>query len=433
MQQAKPSALFWVRAIYNVLMPVLLVIGVGPWVIKMLKRGGFGTGLLERVGIYNEPLDFEPSGVVYVHAVSVGEVLIALKLIAAWQAEYPEDQFVLAPTTATGHAVARDAAPTNVRVIYSPIDFPWVVEKMLNRFEPRQIVLIESEVWPNLLAMAAKRHIPITVGNARLSARSERRYQKVGCLVKPIFALFDKVGVPEEADKQRWQSIGVPAESLVVTGSIKFDQSGAASAQKRPEFQKMIDGFGPGRPVVMALSTHAGEEKLIAEAVQSLGSNALCVIVPRHAERRAEVKADLASLGYQVVLRSDFKVPASLGNACFVIDSTGEMRDWTALASVAVIGKSFLGKGGQNPTEAIAAGVPVITGPDMSNFEPLVSMLKKANGIVSVASADRLPAALEQILKGEHRSPTMLDDARNVLELHQGATQRTVHALRVPL
>lgn len=424
------TSLFMVRVVYNLLLPIVLLLGVGPWVIKMLKRGGFGTGLLERVGIYKESIDFEPSGVVYVHAVSVGEVLIALKLIAAWQAEHPEDTFVLAPTTATGHAVARAAAPANVRVIYSPIDFLLVVAKMLNRFEPRQIVLIESEVWPNLLAMASKRNIPITVGNARLSARSERRYQKVGALVKPIFALFDKVGVPEEADKRRWQSIGVPAEALAVTGSIKFDQSGAASAQKRPEFQQMIDGFGAGRPVVMALSTHAGEEKLIAAAMQEVAGNALCVIVPRHAERRAEVKADLESLGYEVVLRSDYKAPKSPEKACFVIDSTGEMRDWTAHANIAIVGKSFLGKGGQNPTEAIAAKVPVITGPDMSNFEPLVSMLKKAQGIVSLESADELPAALEKLLKGEHRSPTMLDDALKVLELHQGATLRTVHALR---
>ena len=425
------TSLFMVRVLYNLLLPLVLVLGVGPWVIKMLKRGGFGTGLLERVGIYKESIDFEPSGVVYVHAVSVGEVLIALKLIAAWQVEHPQDTFVLAPTTATGHAVAIESAPANVRVIYSPIDLPFVVANVFKRFEPRQIVLIESEVWPNLLSMASKRGIPITVGNARLSARSERRYQKVGWLVKPIFALFDKVGVPEEADKLRWQSIGVPAPALEVTGSIKFDQSGAASAQKRPEFQQMIDGFGADRPVVMALSTHAGEEKLIATAMQEVAGNALCVIVPRHAERRAEVKADLESLGYEVVLRSDYKKPNSPEKACFVIDSTGEMRDWTAQASVAIVGKSFLGKGGQNPTEAIAARVPVITGPDMSNFEPLVSMLKKAKGIVSVESPSELAGAIDKLLNDNYPSTTMLDDAIGVLKLHQGATARTVKALRI--
>ena len=431
MAATQSKTLFWVRVVYNLLMPFLLLLGVGPWVIKMLKRGGFGTGLLERVGIYKESIDFEPTGVIYVHAVSVGEVLIALKLIEVWHTEHPLDRFVLAPTTATGHAVAVKSAPKYVRVIYSPIDFPLVIAGMFKRFEPKQIVLIESEVWPNLLAMAAKRGIPITVANARLSARSERRYQKVAGLVTPIFSLFSKVGVPEEADKRRWQAIGVPESALVVTGSIKFDQAGAVAPQKREEFQQMLAAFGAQRKVIMILSTHTGEEKLIAAEVQKLGSEVLCVIIPRHAERRAEVRSDLESLGYDVVLRSSFQHPKNLAKSCFVVDSTGEMRDWTALADIAVIGKSFLGKGGQNPTEAIAARVPVITGPDMSNFEPLVSMLHEVGGIICLRSADLLENVLRKVLQGELGTDAQLSNGIKVLELHQGATLRTVRALRV--
>ncbi|MFC4993276.1 3-deoxy-D-manno-octulosonic acid transferase [Rubritalea tangerina] len=421
------SGLFWVRLVYNLILPILLVIGVGPWVIKMLKRGGFGTGLLERIGIYDESVDFEPSGVVYIHAVSVGEVLIALKLIASWQNMYSEDSIVLAPTTATGHAVAVEQAPSNVRVIYSPVDLPWVVGGMLKRFEPKQLVLIESEVWPNLLAMAHERRIPITVGNARLSPRSERRYQKVRGLVAPIFGLFDKVGVPDAADSERWQSIGVSRKAIEVTGSIKFDQAGAVAPRCRPEFQEMLDAFGRGRKVVMALSTHAGEEAMVAEAM--LEEEGLCVIVPRHAERRDEVRGDLERLGYEVILRSQFRVPRNPESACFVIDSTGELRDWTAHADVAIIGKSFLGIGGQNPTEAVAAGVPVITGPDMSNFEPLVSMLREVGGIECLGSGAEIGEAVRRALSGACSQGVAA--AQQVLELHQGATRRTVEALRV--
>lgn len=430
MAKSDSSSLFLIRLIYNLLLPLVLLLGVGPWVLKMLKRGGFGTGLLERIGIYQEELDFEPSGVVYIHAVSVGEVLIALKLIAAWQEQFPEDEVVLAPTTATGHAVAVEQAQASVRVIYSPVDIPIVVRLMLRRFEPKQIVLIESEVWPNLLAMADKRGIPITVGNARLSARSERRYLKLKSLVWPIFSLFSKVGVPEVADKQRWGNIGVPDDSLVVTGSIKFDQQGAATPQRRSEFQEMLDSFGVGRKVVMALSTHAGEEALIAQAL--LGVDALCVIVPRHAERRDEVKSDLAKLGYDVVLRSQFeKRVQRSGGSCFVIDSTGEMRDWTAHADVAIIGKSFLGKGGQNPAEAIAAGVPVITGPDMSNFEPLITMLRKVRGVEVLSGPAELTDAVGRALERDFIDSDQLENAKDILKSHQGATQRTVNALRV--
>lgn len=418
-----------IRLVYNLLLPLVLIIGVGPWVLKMLKRGGFGTGLLERAGIYSDELDFEPSSVVYIHAVSVGEVLIALKLIATWLDQFPEDKIVLAPTTATGHAVALDQAPESVRVIYSPVDLPIVVGRMLDRFEPKQIVLIESEVWPNLLAMADKRWIPITVGNARLSARSERRYLKLKSLVQPIFSLFSKVGVPDVVDKQRWQNIGVPEKSIEITGSIKFDQEGAATPKLRLEFQAMLDSFGVGRKVVMALSTHSGEEALIAASM--LNMDALCVVVPRHAERRDDVTSDLQKLGYDVILRSQFRMPDSSRKSCLVIDSTGEMRDWTAHADVAIVGKSFLGKGGQNPAEAIAAGVPVITGPNMGNFEPLITMLREVNGIEVLNGASELPEAIDRALRCDFIDSNQLVNAAGVLKSHQGATQRTVNALRV--
>jgi 3-deoxy-D-manno-octulosonic-acid transferase len=305
-----------------------------------------------------------------------------------------------------------------------------VLAGMIKRFEPKQIVLVESEVWPNLLAMAAKRGIPITVANARLSASSERRYLKLKSLVQPIFSLFARVGVPELADKQRWQNIGVSADSLEVTGSIKFDQAGAAAPQQRSQFKEMLDLFGGDRKIVMALSTHAGEEALIAEAM--LGIDALCVIVPRHAERRDEVRSNLQKLGYEVVLRSQFKQASDPAGACFVIDSTGEMRDWTAHADVAIVGKSFLGKGGQNPAEAIAAGIPVITGPDMSNFEPLVTMLREVKGIEQLTDISELRGAIAASLDGDFENPDQLDAAKKVLGLHQGATQRTVEYLRIP-
>ena len=179
----------------------------------------------------------------------------------------------------------------------------------------------------------------------------------------------------------------------------------------------------------MALSTHAGEEALIAESM--LGVDALCVIVPRHAERRFEVQSDLQKLGYEVVLRSHFKAAEYPDRACFIIDSTGEMRDWTAHADVAIVGKSFLGKGGQNPTEAIASGVPVITGPDMSNFEPLVSMLCEEKGIVKLTDASDLKNAIMLALDRGIDNSEQLAAAKKVLALHQGATQRTVDFLRI--
>jgi 3-deoxy-D-manno-octulosonic-acid transferase len=307
------------------------------------------------------------------------------------------------------------------------VDLPFVVRRTLKRFEPKQIVLIESEVWPNLLVLAKKSGTKITVANARLSARSEKRYHKVKGIIAPLFSLFDRVGVPDERDVKRWADLGVRKEALVVTGSVKFDQQGAAAPEKKAEFQTMLDTFGAGRNVVMVLSSHIGEEKWIAKAL--LGVNALIVVVPRHAERRAEVKSDLESLGIEVVLRSEFRPVNDPMNACLVVDSTGELKNWTAHADVAVVGKSFLGKGGQNPTEAIAAGVPVVTGPNMQNFEPLMSMLESVEGVKKVGSGVKLRSTVEAILEGDCSEE--VSAAKGVLLAHQGATRRTVLELRV--
>lgn len=420
-----------VLVVYNLLLPFVFIVGFPSWLIKMFKRGGFGTGLLERFACFKEELDFEPSGVVYVHAVSVGEVLIAQKLIKTWQQAYPGDRFVLAPTTATGHAIAQTMRSEKVRVIYAPLDFRWILKKVFKRFEPKQIILIESEMWLNMLDVASRRGIPVSLANARLSARSERRYHKVKGVVKVMFGMLSRLAAQEPADRNRWTKLGVSEQGISVTGSIKFDQSGAVRPAKRVAFQQMIDGFGIGRPVVMALSTHSGEEALIAEEIRKLGGDCLPVIVPRHAERRMEVVKDLEGLGMEVILRSDYKLPKKPANACLLVDSTGELRDWTAHANVAVIGKSFIARGGQNPAEAIAAKVVVVTGPHMANFEPLVSMLRSVEGIFTAPSSEELSEAIGLALFAVVGDPNMLDRAEGVLQSHQGATLCTVEWLRV--
>jgi len=403
--------IFW-----SVLYPLVVVLAGPFWILKMLRRDGWGSGLLERMGIYDRDPEFERAGGVYLHAVSVGETLLALKLIERWR-KMTDDHFVLVPTTATGMAVAREKAPRDVRVVYAPLDVGFLIRRIMKRLAPRVVVMVESELWPNLIAQTHRMGIPIGLMNARLSPRSGRRLQKFQALVSPFLRLLDKVGIPEEGDLARWQAVGVRPEAMELTGNVKFDPSGAALPQKRPEFTKMLEAF-PRRPVAMAVSTFAGEEEFLADAFREVG--ALPVIVPRHAERRDEVASALGG-GGKVVLRSRWSAP--LGGEVFVIDSTGELRDWTAHADVVVIGKSFLEQGGQNPSEAILAGVPVICGPNMANFEPLVSELKSAGGIRMVADREELLKALRELLAD---ASGQVAAARRVLEKHDGAMERTI-------
>ena len=409
--------------LYNLLLPVFLIISIPGYLIKMKKRGGFGTGLSERFGIYKKPASAEPKDGLYVHAVSVGETFIALKFIREWCKTHNEP-VLLATSTATGHQVARDAALPNVRPLYSPLDVPGLSGRCLKRFEPRAVVLIEAELWPNFAEACHRRQIPMVMLNARLSPRSEGRYAKVRGITRLLFERLTALGAQNENDKGRFARIGVNPDIITAPGSIKFDVMGDAPQNLREDFRNILDTLRGTKPVVLAASTHAGEEALIATAIREAG--AFPLIVPRHAERREQVVDDLQQAGFAPLLRTAGELPADIpSHVCYVADTTGELRDWTALADAVVIGKSFLAKGGQNPVEAIAARKPVIIGPDMTNFADLVTLLKNEDAILS-CEAEGLTGALRLALDGSPDTQARTERAYNALHVHSGATRRSV-------
>ncbi len=421
---------FTALAIYRLLLPLLFIAAFPGWVVKMLRRGGFGTRLGERAAIYTAPLEYEPCGAIHFHAVSVGESLLALKLIREWLVREPGRRFVLATGTATGHAVATAAQIPGLRVTYSPLDFRWMVGRYLKRFEPAQIVLIEGEVWPHLLLACSRRKIPVRLVNARMSPRSARRFRKFVGWLRPVYRLLDAVAVQESDDAGIWETLGIRREKIHDTGSLKFDPGSGVRPAQHAKFQKILDAFGKGRPVILAASTHPGEDAWIARAIRDANPEALAVIVPRHAERRAEVKAELEGAGFEVRLRSSFSEGAATGDRrqMLVIDSTGELRDWTAHADVVIIGKSFLSTGGQNPCEAILAEKPLIFGPHMENFQPLASRLIATGGCISVRDLDELTRAIITALDPQ-KARVMTREAAALLARHDCATQRILALL----
>lgn len=410
--------------IYNIFYPLFLLISLPGFCIKMRRRGGSWGDVWERLGFFRVPAEQEPHHVVYVHAVSVGEVFIALKWIRDWLEQHADTPVVLATSTATGLQIARDAPVPGLRVIYSPVDLPHVQRHVLRRFLPDVVVLIEAELWPNQANLCHKFGIPMVMLNARLSPRSERRYAALRPVTRRLFAYLTAMAVQNEHDASRFAGIGVSPSIITVTGSIKFDIQGLSCLPRRTEFAEILQQLAGSRPVVLACSTHAGEELLIARAARQAG--AFPLIAPRHMERRAEILRDLSSDGFTPILRSAATtLPSSPGpDTCYVVDTTGELRDWTALAHIAVIGKSFLAKGGQNPVEAIAAHVPVVTGPHMSNFADLVEMLLRQNSIYSCDAEDIAPT-LQHILDNPEEASQRAQQAYEVLQLHSGATHRS--------
>lgn len=436
--------------IYRALLLILFLAAFPGWVLKMLRRGGFGTGLHERIGVYASAKDFEPCGAIHFHAVSVGETILALKLLRTWQAVHPGTRFVLATGTSTGHDTATRANIPNLRVTYVPLDFPWMVRSYLTRFEPSQIVLIEGDLWPNLLRIAQKRSIPVSLANARTSPRSARRFLKLAPLLRPFFSRLSAVCIQEKEHRNLWETLGVAPKNIHLTGSIKFDPASTIPPSPRADFAKILSSFGAGRPIILAASTFPGEETLLASAISAAHPDALPVIVPRHAERRAEVWQALTKAGFAVTLRSaalqtsipphqphlqsfSENNPSGSGlktrpTAVLVIDSTGELATWTAHADAIIIGKSFLSTGGQNPAEAIVSRKPLILGPHMENFQPLSRQLLDADAALLAFTLKEISAAIRFALDPE-RSLTLATNAARVLDIHKGATSRHLEIL----
>ncbi len=409
--------------VYNLLYPIFLLLSLPGFLIKTRRRGGSWRDLSERFGHFRTPPQDEPKGVLYVHAVSVGEVFIALKWIRSRSSElsFP---VVLATSTATGLQIARAADIAGLRVIYSPLDIPCVVRAVMRRFAPQVVVLIEAELWPNQGHICRKLGIPMVMLNARLSPRSERRYAAIRPVSRVLFTYLSALGAQNENDAARFANIGVNPKIISVTGSIKFDVLDDTPPAPRRDFADILRRLAGSRPIVLACSTHAGEEKLIAEAARSVG--AFPLIVPRHMERRADIVHDLLAAGFSPILRSsDAPLPESPApDVCYVVDTTGELREWTSLSHVAVIGKSFLADGGQNPTEAIAARVPVVVGPYMSNFADLVDLLLSRDSILR-CSPQELPSTLQSILNDPQSAAARAERAFQALNVHSGASRRS--------
>lgn len=423
--------------LYSLLLPVGLLVLLPASLWKMRRRGGGGRAFWQRFGFFGSGVKARLAAgqgrAWWIHAVSVGEVNVAKKLIAEILRRQPDRLLVLSVTTSTGYAVALENATPGLTVIYSPVDIGLIASSVLRRVRPEKYILMEAELWPNLVRRANRRGIPVVLANARLSPRSERRYRRFRAVAGPLFSMLDLVMVQEASDVARWAGIGVPADRIRVTGSIKYDLAGGRAADRTGEFRELLEGLWgrPLPPLLLAASTHAGEEKALGGVFLQLQTEVPEVkflVAPRHFERRAEVAADLSALGLTVALRS--ALPEAPAQAeVLIIDSTGELADWQALAGAVVIGKSFLAEGGQNPAEAIAAGVPVFTGPHMENFLPLMELLTKVDGISQLPGLEALADAVRPALTHPETARAGALRGRAALEAHRGAASRTVDAI----
>ncbi|MDL0433342.1 lipid IV(A) 3-deoxy-D-manno-octulosonic acid transferase [Marinobacter sp. TBZ242] len=383
----------------------------------------------ERLG-YVEASD-EP--VIWVHAVSVGETIAAAPLVKALMRRNPDIPVLMTAMTPTGSARAKALFGDRVRYAFSPYDTPGAVRRFVDRVRPRALVIMETEIWPNMIALSKQRHVPIFLINARLSARSARGYERVASLVRPLLQSISWIAAQAEEDAGRFLRIGATPESVSVTGSIKFDVE--ISEEIRSASLKLRQQLGTERPVWIAASTHEGEDRQILEAHQQVMAqypDALLMIVPRHPERFDDV-ADLAgSMGLALLRRSgtgDALVGGVEQCQIYLGDTMGELLMLYGACDIAFVGGSLIERGGHNPLEPAAWGMPVLSGPNIFNFETIYSRLDAGKGLYITPCSDALAQCVMHLIADRAAAETAGRNALAVVEANRGALEKVVDGI----
>src|SRR5215471_883891 len=414
-----------IRFLYNLFWPLGLLIFLPGYVAKMIRRGGYREKFGQRLGIYDDAVRNRLSNrcSTWLHAVSVGEVNIALRLANALRALEPDVHCVLTTTTTTGFALARKTAPAWIEVMYTPVDYWPIMRRAFSVIRPARIVLVEAEVWPNLAGAAHARQIPLALVNARLSPRSERRYLRFRFFVAPTFRLLNLICVPEQRDVERWAALGVPQNRIHVTGSIKFDPDVYTQNQTvATSLRDVLPAVHSESPVLFGGSTHRGEEEILARVFLALRGqfpSLRLFIAPRHVERLQEIRAQLDAFPLRVALASEAVTGRAADADCLLLDTTGELQRWYGIATVVFIGKSLTAFGGQNPVEAILAGKPVVFGPHMENFATLAKTLVSNTGAIQVGDTDSLECAIGNLLRDSEARQRLVHNAHAALSEHK--------------
>ncbi len=422
------------RFLYNILFLAGFALSTPYYFLKMWRRGNWQRGFAQRFGRYEGRVKQALTNrqVLWLHAVSVGEVNVCTQLIQALEPRLPNLKFVVSTTTSTGMGELQKKLPSHIEKIYYPIDRRRFVTRALAAIHPAAIVLVEAEIWPNFLWHAHDFKIPLFLVNARLSEKSYRGYRRFGFLFRPVFAAFDGVGAQSEIDAAKLRELGCRPEAIHIVGNLKFD---AAKLDERrlldvPALLRRL-GVPEGARILVAGSTHAGEEAILAAQFLRLRRqfpDLFLVLVPRHFERGNAVGEELGALGVKFVYRSallessQFK-PGELDG--LLVNTTGELKYFYEYASVIFVGKSLTAEGGQNPIEPGALGKAMVFGPNMQNFAAIAAAFVTHDGAVQVRDAAELEQVLAELLADEPRRAALGRNARQFVRENQGAVERT--------
>ena len=414
---------------YNILFCSVFALLWPYFTYRLRKRGHLWRDFGQRSGLYSKAVRKKlGSGVdLWIHAVSVGEVMLASVLLRQMREFHPALRVAITTTTQTGQKMAKKLEDDQTTILYNPTDFIWAVVSAFNVIRPKVLILVESEIWPNYLWCAKRRNIPVCLLNARLSPTTEARYRQLRWFCRPVLRLVDLVFAQHESDIERLVAAGFAPEAIFPVGSLKYEVADLPEmAGPRLSDWWGYLGWGEEHLILLGGSTHPGEEAILARIYRQLREEhpqVRLILAPRHAERGGQVKALCEAMGLRTILRSELAGPPKEGAEpeILVLDSTGELRSVYRKAQIVFIGKSLRSKGGQNFIEAARVGIPVLVGPNMQNFAHLAVEFLSRGGIIQVLDEFELAQRLRELIGDADRRTELGQCAESIFASNLGA------------
>lgn len=423
------------KALYNILLLIFLILSAPYYLFRMCRRGDWKRGFAQRFGKYDSKTKQALTNrhVLWIHAVSVGEVNICVQLIQAIEPKLPNMTLVVSTTTSTGMAMLRQKLPSHIQKIYYPIDYSKFVSRAISVIKPKAVIMVEAEIWPNLIWRLKDQNIPLFLVNARFSERSYRRYRQFGALFGPLFRSFAGVGAQTKDDALSLKDLGFRPEAIKVIGSLKYD-AGGIETTRRVDVRELLTGLKVPKDALILLggSTHAGEEELMAEIYLRLKKTfpkLLLIIAPRHSERGREVGRVLEKLGLQFIYRSQTTGsirPPRKTLDCLLVNTTGELVQFYECADVIFVGKSLRAQGGQNPIEPAALGKAVIFGPHMRNFADIAEQFVTNEAAIQIQNDQELEQSISRLLGDAQARNALGANAVRFVQANEGTIDRTL-------
>jgi len=427
-----------VRTLYNILFLFFFVVSSPYYFWRLRRRGNWTQNFGQRFANYDAAIKQALTNrhIIWLHAVSVGEIGLCTQLIRALEPRVPNAKIVVSCTTTTGMAEYRKL-PNRITKIYYPVDRRKYVRIAMATINPQAIILLEAEIWPNFLWRARDLKLPVFLANARMSPRSFPRYKKFGWLFRPLFGSFAGVGCENQEEARKLCEVGCVPANVHVMGNLKFDSGANLTEQRSLDVQGMLRqlGVSEGAPILVAGSTHEGEEILlvdIAERLRQKFPDLFLILVPRHFERCRDLAPKLRAHGVKFVCRNEIfplmkKAPGEVN--CLLVNTTGELKFFYDPATVVFVGKSLTALGGQNPIEPAALGKAVVFGPNMQNFKDIVRILLSKQAAVQIHSPDELESTIAELLADPKRRSELGRHGLEVVAENLGAVERTVEMM----